>query len=272
MARLNVRFLLILAITFVLLTAGVVVVHGIQMNSNVDSLIKRAEKAKVDDPREAVRLLRLHHSRKPDDLEHAADYAMAAADVLNTRNWGRREFDEAVGALEQILRGAVPENREGELRRKVVELHMAAGRYAVAKEHLLKLKAKGLADAKTDLQLAQCIANTGDYMSAIQLLESLIGYDSKTKTFDVAKAKSPKELKAYWNLATLLHDKVTDSKMLDRKQLADRVIDQMVDVNSDSAQAFLMQAQYQREHQTREKAAVALARAKVLEPDNVEVL
>ena len=48
MTRLNVKLIVILAISLIVLTTGVVVVHGIQMNSSVDSLLKRAEKAKEE--------------------------------------------------------------------------------------------------------------------------------------------------------------------------------------------------------------------------------
>jgi hypothetical protein len=137
-------------------------------------------------------------------------------------------------------------------RRRLIELDLLASRYAVAKEHLLKLKAKGQSDANSDLQLARCLVSTGDYMGAVQLLESLIGYDAKTKSFDVAKAKAPKELQAYGMLAAILRDKVSDSKMLDHMELADRVIEQLVAVNADSAKAFLMQAQYLKDRQDRD--------------------
>src|SRR3954471_15074465 len=101
MTRLNVRLLAILAITLLVLTTGVVVVHALQMRSNVDSLIKRADVAKTDDPRTALRLYALYRSYKPDDAEVFADYAVAAADVLDRPGANRRDFDTAVGALEQ---------------------------------------------------------------------------------------------------------------------------------------------------------------------------
>ncbi len=272
MTRLNVKLLAILAITFVVLTTGVVVVHAIQMRSNVSSLIKRADAAKTENPRAALRLYALYRSYKPDDLDIFADYALVAADVVKQPGANRRDFETAVQALEQVLTNRLLADREAELRRRLIELDLLAGRFAVAKEHLLKLKAKGQGDTNSDLQLAQCQISTGDYMGAVQLLESLIGYDPKTKSFNVAKAKAPKELKSYGALALVLRDKVTDSKMIDRVELADRVMDQLVTVNSDSAKAFLMQAQYLKDRQDRERAKQAVGRAIELAPDDADVL
>ncbi len=272
MTRLNVRLLAIIAVILVVLTTGVVVVHAIQMRSNVDSLLKRAEIAKTDDPRTAVRLYALYRSYKPDDVEVFADYAEAAADVLERPGIRARDFETAVQALEQVLTNPLPPDREAALRRRLIKLDLLAGRFAAAKDHLLKLTAKKQNDAESDLQLAMCMINTADYNGAIQLLESQIGYDSKAKTFDLKNAKAPKEFKAYYQLATLLRDKMSDARFPGRLELADRVIDQMVAANPQSAKAYLAQAQFLKDKQDRDNAKVAIEKARALAPDDADVL
>src|SRR3954469_24914826 len=108
MTRLNVKLIVILAISLVVLTTGVVVVHGIQMRSSVDSLLKRAENAKEENPQTALRLYQLYRNYKPDDTEHYADFAMFAAEVALKPNASGRDYGIAIRELEQILRGNVP--------------------------------------------------------------------------------------------------------------------------------------------------------------------
>src|SRR5215471_16014468 len=112
MTRLNVRLLLIVAITFVVLTVGVVAVHAIQMRSNVDSLIKRADAAKTSDPRAALRLYGLYRSYRPDDASVFADYAEVAADIVERPGANSRDLATAFAALEQVLTYPLPADRE----------------------------------------------------------------------------------------------------------------------------------------------------------------
>ena len=271
MTRLNVKLLIILAISIVVLTTGVVVVHGIQMGSSIDSLLKRAEKAKQDNPQTAIRLYQLYHSHKPDDVEHYADYAMFAAEVALKPGATNRDIGTAIRELEQILRGTVPENREPELRRKLIELDMSpyVGRYAEAKEHLLILKKKGQSDADADLKLARCQILTGHYPEGRDLLYAQIGYEPKTKSFDITKATAPKELGAYAMLIQVLRDRITNAQMLDREEVADRVLEQIVKANPDSGKAYLTQAQFLKD---RDSAKPAIEKALELSPEDPDVL
>ena len=92
MKRLNVKLLAIVAIVFVILTGSVVVVHGIQMNRNVDTLIKRAEAAKKDDLKTALQLYQRYQAYKPDDVERNAEFATLLADkakvTFHSRDYG----------------------------------------------------------------------------------------------------------------------------------------------------------------------------------------
>jgi tetratricopeptide (TPR) repeat protein len=269
MTRLNVKLVVILAIALVVLSTGVVVVHGIQMNASVDSLLKRAEKAKDENPQTALRLYQLYRNYKPNDTEHYADFAMFAADVALKPGASGRDYGIAIRELEQILRGDVPESREAELRKKLIDLDLNVGRFADAKEHLLMLKKKNQGDADADLKLARCQAFTSHYLEAAELLYAQIGYNPKTKKFDIAKATSPNELGAYTMLVQVLRDRLIDSQMIDRKEIADAVIEQMISANPKSAKAYLAQAQFA---QDAEVAKAAIASAMELAPEDPDVL
>ena len=108
-----------------------------------------------------------------------------------------------------------------DLQHRLIDLNMAFHEFGQARDDLKKLKDKGQSDAKSDLQLAICYINTVDYPNARSLLESLIGYDSKTKVFTLSNATAPLELGAYGSLATLLRDKMRDEDAPDKERCED---------------------------------------------------
>ncbi|HEY2828392.1 MAG TPA: hypothetical protein VGJ04_12395, partial [Pirellulales bacterium] len=275
MKQLNIKLLSILAIVVVVLTGSVVAVHGIQMNRNIDSLLKRAEAAKKDDMQTALTLFQRYRTYKPNDLQRNAEFATLLAEKAQSTLLAI-DYGTAHSVMIQAMTGLEnqPELKStlDDLQHKLIELNITFHELGQARDDLLKLKAKGQGDAKTDMQLAQCYISTVEFGKARELLETLIGYDSKAKTFDVSKATAPKEIDAYWLLANLFRDKLRDEQAPDRIEMADRVIDQLVKVNSESARAFLMQAQYLASYQTVEKARPAVARALELAPDDAEVL
>ncbi len=173
MKRLNIKLLSILAMAVIIVFGGVYVVHAIQMNRHIDSLLKRYEDTKESDPQTAVWLYQRYLSYKPDDDEHNADYALRVADIAQSQHNDKLYFD-AVDALQKAI--ISPANKP-ELRRKTIELNMAFGQYKTAKDDLLQLKNKGQADAHNYLQLAQCYISMTQYLEAVKLLETLVGYD-----------------------------------------------------------------------------------------------
>ncbi len=268
MKRLNIKLLSILAIATIIVFGGVYVVHAIQVSRHIDSLLKRIDDTKESDPRTAVWLYQRYRSSKPDDDERNADYASLVADVAKDQHDDKLYFD-AVDALQKAINS--PANKP-ELRRKLIELNMAFGQYKTALDDLVQLKAKGQADAHNDLQLAQCYISMSKFLDAAKLLETLVGYDPATKTFDVSKATAPHEVEAYFTLAALLREKISDSELAGHTELADRVIDQLVAANPDSAKAFLLQAQYLNDPKSRDRALAAVHKAQELAPDDTQVL
>ncbi len=275
MKRLNIKLLAIIGVIFVVLTGSAVVVHGIQMNRNIDMLLKRAEAAKKDDMKTALQLFQRYQSYKPDDLERSAEFATLLADKAQI-TFQPRDYGAAHSVMIQAMTGLEqhPELKSTmlDLKHRLIDLNIAWRSYGDARDDLLKLKNKGESDPKYDLQLALCYVNTVEYAKARSLLELLVGYDSATKVFNVAKATAPHELAAYGSLANLLRDKMRDEEAPDRIAMADRVIDQMISVNSDSARAFLAQAEYLAAYQSRDKARPAIEKALELAPEDDEVL
>ena len=276
MKRLNVKLLAIVAIVFVILTGSVVVVHGIQMNRNVDTLIKRAEAAKKDDLKTALQLYQRYQAYKPDDVERTADFAALLAEKAKA-TFHPRDYGAAHSMMVHALTGMERQKSQRpelesmmlDLQNKLIDLNMKFQQYGPARDDLLKLKSR---DAKSDLQLAVCYINTVQYAKAQSLLEKLIGYDSGTKVFNLSNATAPHELAAYGLLSSLLRDEIRDEDAPDRLVMADRVIEQLIRANPDSAQAYLFQAEYLANYQSRDKARPAIEKALELAPDDDEVL
>ncbi len=283
MKRLNVKLLLILVITVAVLSTGVAVVHAIQMNRNSDSLLKRAEAAKSSgDKTQAIFYYRRYLSYKQQDLERYAEYALLTAEVAESPNATPQEYGIALKELQNVLLNdrsrrmdRLSDKGRDEVRRKLIDLEMGTRQLqfvAAARTLLLEMKAKGETTPKDDLKLANCQVSLGNYLDAVKLYESLIGYNAKSKSFDDAKALLPQEIDAYITLASLLRDKITDVEISDRTEVADRVIDQLVKVNKDSAKAFLGKARYMQKHYSRAKAKSAVDKALELAPNDSDVL
>ncbi|HZZ26864.1 MAG TPA: tetratricopeptide repeat protein [Pirellulales bacterium] len=268
MKRLNSKLLAILAIAAIIVMVGVHVVHGIQNRRNADALLKRAEEKKTTDPDNALFLYEHYRASKPDDLERNAEYAMLLAEVVKSHLDGRR-YQAAVDALQQAI---VNSDKPADLRRKLIELNIAFHQFAPAEKELIQLQKKGQSDPQSDLLLAQCYTSTARYLEAVQLLESLVGYNPAAKSFDAAHATAPHELQAYAMLAAVLREKLTDAQMPDRLDLANRVIDQLVAQNQDSAKALLMQAQSLADAKLFDKAKEAVQKALALAPEDAQVL
>ena len=138
MKRLNIKLLSILGIAFLVIMGGVVVVHGIQMKRNVDSLIKRAEDSKESDPATAVWLYQRYRQYKPEDQERKhADYAVLVSDQAKLTGDERLYF-ESIDALQK----AMLNTKRPELKRKLIDLKMAFRQYTNARDDLEELKKK----------------------------------------------------------------------------------------------------------------------------------
>ena len=72
---------------------------------------------------------------------------------------------------------------------------------------------------------------SGNVDEAVKYAKQLIGYDPKTDKFDVKKASAPHEPQVYATLAAIVHSKEN------KPELAERIMDQAVEVNPKSAEA-----------------------------------
>jgi cellulose synthase operon protein C len=251
MKRLNVKLLIIVLVTVVVLAIGVVSVHAIQANRNVGNLLELAKEAEqAGDLRQTLSFYSRYLQYQPNDGEQLANFAILSLKLAESPDGTQNDLKNAYAWLSdavQKLQGRGDSAKFNEVREKLVDLQMKVGATAAAKDHLQKMKAANTAakkdDPMVDLRLAKCQTRTAYFLEAVALLEPLVGYDRATKTFDPAKAKAPKEIEAYALLAAVLRGRITDAQMPDRLKLADQVMEQLATMNPDDPKAILARAQ-----------------------------
>ena len=147
-------------------------------------------------------------------------------------------------ALEGIIRdpvlGAKPEANE--LRLQLVKMYALMERFPDAIAHVDYLLEQSPKDKKEVEELhvlkAAYLGGLGKFDDAIKDYYKLVGYDPQAETFDAEKAIAPHNIPVYTDLARLIRTRRDDT------ELANRIIDQMVEVNPDSAEAHLARGQY----------------------------
>ncbi len=251
------------------MVAGVHVIHGIQIDKNAVVLLKEAERAEQEgEPgmRRAVKKYGQYLKHRPEDVVAQEKFALLAADLANMPGSSQEEMRLAYRALDVAAKH--PELVE--VRRRIIDYYMRLGRYVDAAEYLEKLRTaaqeSGKREPDLDVKFARCEVVLGHHDAALKVLDELIGYDKKTKTFDADLAVAPWEIDAYLTLQEVLR------RRLDDAELADEVMQQMVIANPDSSDAYLRLGRYQMRQGRPAKAIAAFDRALELSPDDPDVI
>ncbi len=252
MRTLNVKLFLIVVGGTVLASAGMFLVHHLQVAPIARALLRQAARAERDNhPDRAAKYLSRYLEFRPRDMAQRAHLGQLLADT------GRpRDREQALLVLEQVI------NREPErhdLRRLVVRLGMESRppRFKLVKEHL-----NALAQAlPKDAEVAQML---GAYYEANKEEEN--GAEQAAAAYRQAIALDAARLDAYVRLADVLRGR------LNRPEKADEVMDALVRANGASFRAFLLRGRYHLAHHSAKQAAPDLRRAGDLAPDDAEVI
>jgi tetratricopeptide (TPR) repeat protein len=215
-----------------------------QIARKSDWLLSEAEKAQqADDFKEAARSYQQYLSIQPKDDNVRLKLAMAYADITKSNDITFADLAAAIDSIENTLRistiAGKPEAKQ--LRRRLVELFGRPGvnRYPDALEHLGVLLESDPSDPELQAMRAANLARAGNFDEAVRLSYKLIGYDPEADEFDPKKAVAPKNVELYASLAATLRTRQ------DKPELADRVMDQLVEANPQSAEAHLALGRYQ---------------------------
>ena len=155
----NLRFLLVSVVGFVVLGAAASVLHAFQFHRQSAFMLDRARQFKTEKRFErALRSYQLYLQMVPGDVDARAEFGLMLADC------GLAKM--AAIQLEAVLR-IVPERLD--LRRRLVDLDIALQRYNDAREHLRFLLAVQ-GDGKPWQQLGICQDANGDYAGAVRVV------------------------------------------------------------------------------------------------------
>src|SRR5262249_39262409 len=219
MPTLNQKLFLRLIAVVVVLGGRLAVLHPAQSRRVPDAPLWQAnaaaEKGKTD---KAIAYMKQSLEFRPDDY----DTAIKLADLMVERAVSTRDLSNAQFLYERVLREAPGRADVG---RKLVTLCLRLGRHADALTHAERL----LKDAPTDGvllgQVAECYLAQNRPVEARASLEKAI-------------AHAPENVRAYDLLARLL------SRLLNKPQDAQAVLDRLVQANPGEAEAFLVRARF----------------------------
>ena len=269
MKKLNIPLLLFLIVGFIASAIGIRWLHGYQVGKSVDGLLARAGAAKEKgDVEEQIRLLRRYLRYEREDFDTKTELfrivreqAMEDGNILTLL----RNFT----VLENSLMEAG--DHEG-MRREAYISANTMGRWADAEDHLRQLPEESLT-AKDHVNWAVIMWRKGDGPEAEKKLCKLIGFDMESLNFDGQEAEAPTEVDAYTALAMIY---MRDRTEHDDATIPMRILDKSIELNPDSADAYLKRAGFRREHfkdgSGREESLADVRRALELEPNELGVI
>jgi tetratricopeptide (TPR) repeat protein len=251
------------------LLAGAVVVTGLtyvvwkfQIKRRSDVLIVEAQKAyEQGDFRHAVQFYQQYVSIQPRDYPQRAKYAEAFADLAEQYDATPEERNLAVRVIESTLR-ELPDEKA--LRKRVAKLYGKSRMWQDALQHLELT----LDDAEAQALRANYLVQAGNLDEAIKYSYGLIGFNPDAPdggTFDLESASSPHDPTVYANLAAILRQR-------DQEALAERVIDQMITANPNSAAAYMARGRFFVTDDQLERGRADIERAYQISPDDADVL
>ena len=278
MRRINIKFLLIMTLAiFAVVSVGAAISY---FNSDRASgiFLERAETAeKEGDLRGAIGPYLQYLAFQPADQETKEHAALLAVKIAELDDATYVEKRRAFRHLTRLLRHQPERN---DLRRRLVDVLVAQGAYADVKKQVDELVERDVVDPELDFFYANSSGALGQYEEAIDNVSSLIGFSEVADPqYDIRRARAPKMLKAYFLFATVHRER---GRGQEDEQRADSAIEQMVKINPNSAQAFLIHGNYLRETNTagsldsrrerRKRAKESLQKALEIDGEDIDVL
>lgn len=234
----------------VLFVVGVHLLHGYQIKRTADVMLKQADLAGEEgDLEQQIRFHTHYINYVPEDNEAFAAWAMLIAEKAE-QEADPRGYVRAYFILEQAWRRN-PDNME--ILRRLADYSMRIGRFTDAVDHLNRLIQKFPEDDDLEVKLGRCYMAVERYRDAMTRFERVVG-------------ENPNNLDAYVELVRLLVGPVDD------RDRAEVVINQMVEANPKSAQAYLERARFLQSQEENDAAKRDLDRAIELSPDDRNIL
>jgi tetratricopeptide (TPR) repeat protein len=255
--RVNYPLLIGMAIGMFITSLAVYGVWSVQIKRRSVALVDEAQKAyETGDYKDATQFLAQYLSIQPKDKGQRIKWAQWYADLAEQVDTDIEDRQRAVAVMEMTLR-EYPDEKV--LRRRLAEFYGNNRVYQDALSHIKFL----LDDPEARALQANYLFQSQDIEKAIPNAYALIGYDPDEDKFDDSKSTDPN---VYLSLAIVLRSQK------DRADLADRVIDQAVKANPNSAKAYLARGRYFIAYQETGRGRADIEKAYALSPEDADVL
>lgn len=246
--RLHVRNALLLATA---LLVGIGALHGLhyfQVRRLAVRLLTKADDARAaNNLSEAARRLNAYVKLRPEDDDARGLLGLVRAETA-------RSEPQFLRALMDLERALVRVPQRSDFRRKAAELSLMFGRVTDAQRHVELLLNSKPDDPGLQLLLGRCL-ESGNHSSET----ALAFYRRLIET-------SPRFVPAYERLAGILER--TSREPAD----GERLLEQMLSSNPDSAEALIVHARYAMRHGEFSRALTDTGRAFLLAPGNIDIL
>ena len=246
--RVNYRLLAILALATAFSSAVAFGAWRFQINRNADKLLVRVETAENEgrlvDARDS---LEQYTKLRQDDIDQQVRLAKLAKRIADEQGASREDQSKSYFILTQTVRTS----NDPEVRRLLIDTYMDWGRTLDALSNVEELLDEKPDDPELLSLQAECLFRSKDFEGFQELAYELIGYVPSNDEFVDEQARAPHEVRVYSMLASHLRTEE------DKEELADRVVERMVEVNKDAAEAHLEFYKVQNR-----EALIAEARAK----------
>lgn len=263
--RVNIPLLVGLVVGSIVVVGGAYGLYTFQKSRNANSLLDREQAARESgDTKGSIDLLVSYLRIRPGDEEAMVRLANVLADVAEEPTSEPVDIRKAMGHMETTIRD-FPELDD--LRRRLVDLYMSrrVRMLKPALDHVSQLLNRQPNDPELEAMRSQCYFSAAS-PKAIDHAYKLIGYDKVTGEFDVSKAIAPNDSGVYARLAQSL--RVNKSE----PELADEMINQMIEANPESGEALLARGQYFERYGREDEALADVQAALKLDPNNPSIV
>ncbi len=245
--KLNVKLVAIVLASLVLAAFSAHFLHAYQLRTNAYRLLERADKAVQDkDYDKALSCYGQYLAFVPDDADTVQNYAEA----LDVRASSIGERLALILKMEQVLR--VKPNQLA-LRLRLVHNLIALDRIGEAVGHLRKLKDNASDKADILHMLGWCHDAQREYPEA-------------ASSFTEAIRINPRQIRSYALLAEVQQERLNDP------DAAQKTMDDLVEANADTYQAYLLRGQFLRRRGDEKAAQSDLQTAYRLGPDQADAI
>jgi len=269
MTRLNIRLILILSASCLLLSTAVFFLQRWQVARHASGLLRRADLAEeAGETQKAVSLLGRYLQHRPQDGQAFARLALMLEESTQGRMLHRDEYHRTQQVLEKAIR-LDPGNEQ--LRRRAFAFYLRCGRPKDAADHIRALLAEDSDDPQLQFLLARALLGGANTEAAAAELEKIVGYERRRDEFDARRATDSANIEAYELLAAIVREH------RGQRPLADRIMEQCVLANERSAAAHLARGRYLLRNDApteseMKKAKADIRKAAELAPEDADVI